>query len=390
MLFRQSVHWRERFSRRGSAGFATAAVLAAGGFVIPAAFAAVPQPAIDSVSLLGVRGAHAVAIGKRVIVTVRVRRATTCTFRAQHQPFSGLYLVRTVSCASGHARVTMPPVQNPYLMKANLIYTVRVGGRGGVVEKELTIVAAAAAPLTFTHPPRPTPTATQPAPTVAPQAPTVAPPARTPLPAPAAATPTLSPSTNWSGYEVGGGPFTAIAGTFNVPSLYATATETKTTEWVGIDGVSSESLIQAGVEERYDPWTNLVYTQAWWEILPAPETPILMSVTPGDQVTVAIDQVSGAHWQISVSDDTTGQRFVVDQTYRGPRTSAEWIVEASTATAFGNYVPAVTFGGLGITGTQTSVTEDILTQGNATVAVPSALTSDGFSVAYSKAQPKAP
>jgi hypothetical protein len=180
-----------------------------------------------------------------------------------------------------------------------------------------------------------------------------------------------------------------------VPNLVATPTETLTAEWVGIDGVWNSSLIQAGVTEVYDPSTNLVYTSAawgggaWWEILPAPSTPIpTMAVTPGDSVTVTIWQVSGSLWAIALIDNTTGQSFTTDQTYTGPGTSAEWIVEAptdattGTVDTLGDYSPPVTFSDLRMGGPETTLEADTMVQGGVVVSVPSELTSTGFTVSY--------
>jgi hypothetical protein len=167
-------------------------------------------------------------------------------------------------------------------------------------------------------------------------------------------------------------------------------------EWVGIDGWSNALLIQAGVNESPDPNNpNLFYIQPWWEILPAPSTPITtMSVAVGDQVTVTISQVSGTEWAIALTDNTNGQSFTTDQTYTGPGTSAEWIVEAPTVngsqTTLAPYSPEVDFSGLGFTGTQTTLTEVVMVQAAGQVSTPSALDSNGFNVAYGDVAPAAP
>jgi hypothetical protein len=215
-----------------------------------------------------------------------------------------------------------------------------------------------------------------------------------------AISPTSEVSGNWSGY-VADGNYTVVQGTFNVPSVPQSATSSHTAEWVGIDGASSAdpSLIQAGVEETYNAATNSFVTYAWWEILPAPETPIsslIVSPRAGDQMTITISQLSGSSWSIRVSDDTTGQVFSTTQSYSGPGTSAEWILEApssgatQTVLTLGAYTPNVTFSNLRFTGTQTSLTKVLMSQGGAIVSTPSALTSNGFTVAYASAAPSPP
>lgn len=205
-------------------------------------------------------------------------------------------------------------------------------------------------------------------------------------------------STNWSGYIENGGPFTAVAGTFNVPNLIAASGSTTAAEWVGVDGFSAAdpSLIQAGVTESYDPGTSLVRVHAWWEILPDAETPVALSVAPGNVITVTIGQVSAGLWGIRLTNDTTGQAFSTVQSYSGQGASAEWIVEAPTSAAtgatdtLGDYAPNVTFRNLGTTGAETSLDEVLMVQGDVTVSTPSALTPVGFTVAYGSAAPPPP
>ena len=219
-----------------------------------------------------------------------------------------------------------------------------------------------------------------------------------PIPSTTATLPTTSiASANWSGYELGDGPYTSVTGTFTVPDLAASGTATATAEWVGIDGATNTALIQAGVGETYDPSTNQVAIQAWWEILPAPETPITtIVVSPGDTVTVSIGQLSGTTWLIRVTDDTKGQSFSIDQVYTGPLSSAEWIVEAPTISStgtvatLGDYSPDVTFSGLGLSGSSLGTIAVIMEQGGFIVSVPSALTTSGFAVAYGSTAPAPP
>lgn len=204
-------------------------------------------------------------------------------------------------------------------------------------------------------------------------------------------------SANWSGYEVGDGPYTSVAGTFTVPSLASSSIDSAMAEWVGIDGAANSSLIQAGVGESFDPTTNEVLIQPWWEILPAPETPITsVAVAPGDTVTVAIGQSSASMWTIEVTNDTNRQSFATDQPYSGPLSSAEWIVEAPTVSSSGTvatlgaYSPNITFTGLQATGTSLGTTAVVMEQAGEVVSVPSALTAAGFTVAYGSTQPAAP
>ncbi len=354
----------------------------------PTSAAVTPHPAIVSVATGGVTPSHPGKIGTRVVLTVRVRAAVSCTFRAQHQPFSSFYLVRTLACTSGHASVAMPALENPSSKTEELVYRITVQGRGGVTQRQVTVAVAGK--------PKPTPPASTPTP------------APTPATVPATGVPAASPtallgSPNWSGYYVGGGPYTAVTGTFNVPVLASATTVTDVAAWVGIDGADNSSLIQAGVAEEYDPATSTVSEHAWWEILPQPETPIAVHVQPGDQITVTIGQVSGPLWEITITDDTSGQTFSTEQIYAGVGDSAEWIVEApaflapgstdpttATISTLGSYSPNITFSHLLVNGTETTLDAIAMIQNGSVVSAPSPLTADGFAVAYGSTPPPGP
>jgi hypothetical protein len=209
------------------------------------------------------------------------------------------------------------------------------------------------------------------------------------------AAPTAQYPSNWSGYAIGNGPYTYVSGTFNVPDLYESAYETTDSEWAGIDGLSNSDLIQAGVQEMYNPVTNLVYVMPWWEILPAAETPITgMSVLPGDSMTVTIGQLSGTMWAIELTNNTTGITFTIDETYTGPGSSVEWIVEATdvggSVSTLGDYTPNVNFTDLSLTGRQNVLYEEFMVQNEVQVSTPSTLTSSGFTIAYGDVAPSPP
>lgn len=217
----------------------------------------------------------------------------------------------------------------------------------------------------------------------------------------AAAVPASADATsgNWSGYYLEGSGFTGVSSTFTVPNVSAASTNTDTSEWIGIDGVSNANLIQAGVTEDYSVATNQIDIYAWWEILPAPSTRIsaaIVSPSPGDRVSISIGQQSVGLWSVRVSDDTIGQVFTISLSYNGPLTSAEWIVEAATSSltgdvlTLGQYAPNVVFTSPRYTGNETSTVSVQMVQGGVAVSTPSALSANGFSVAYGSSAPSPP
>jgi hypothetical protein len=121
-----------------------------------------------------------------------------------------------------------------------------------------------------------------------------------------------------------------VSGTWTVARSATSLDGTARCTWVGIGGVSSQDLIQAGTEA-----TNAlgrVRFRAWIETLPQPAHAVPLVVMPGDSVTVSIvEQSAGSGaWQISISNNTTGQRYQSSVTYPSSESSAEWIMEAPT------------------------------------------------------------
>ena len=201
-------------------------------------------------------------------------------------------------------------------------------------------------------------------------------------------------SANWSGYEANGGPFTAVSGTFVVPSVGSSSGTTYTAIWAGIDGSGNSYLIQAGIQVEYQPGSGMSVIP-WWEILPASETPITsMSVAVGDTVTVSIAEISSGSWSIGVADDTNGESFTTTQSYSGPGATAEWVVEQpqvnGSYSTLGDYSPDVAFTNLGYTGTPTSFDDLYMSDSGTVVSTPSPIDGKGFNVAYGATAPGYP
>jgi hypothetical protein len=146
-------------------------------------------------------------------------------------------------------------------------------------------------------------------------------------------------SENWSGYAVtpSASNITAVDSTFTVPSAGLVPPGFAAT-WTGIGGYNTSDLIQAGISENSEE-TGLIeggQYQAWYEILPADETPITgctgdssCTVDAGDTVTVDIQNVSSNTWNISIVDQGKWS-WDQDIPYPSSESSAEWILEAPT------------------------------------------------------------
>jgi hypothetical protein len=209
-------------------------------------------------------------------------------------------------------------------------------------------------------------------------------------------------SNNWSGYAATGGGYTGVTGTWTVPEPPTTGNFSSGATWVGIGGLSGHDLIQAGTNETVDG-AGTVHFQAWVETLPQASRPVQFTVSPGDSVTVSLDQQSSGLWLIAFKNNTTGQAYQTTLQYDSSLSSAEWVEEAPSVSR--GIVPLDNFGTVEFTGGsavkngKTTTMQEIgaapikmVDANGRTLAAPSALTADGqgFSVSRTDVVPAAP
>jgi len=151
-------------------------------------------------------------------------------------------------------------------------------------------------------------------------------------------------SQNWSGYSATGGTFTAVSGTWTVPQFTPDSPAGADAAWVGIGGVNTRDLIQAGTQQTVSGSGSTQY-QAWVETLPQASHPVPLAVHSGDSVSVNISLVPQTQnqWLVAFKNNTTGQSYQVTETYASSMSSAEWIQEAPSA-ARGRQIPLDNFG----------------------------------------------
>jgi hypothetical protein len=149
-------------------------------------------------------------------------------------------------------------------------------------------------------------------------------------------------SRNWSGYTATGGKFTAVSGTWTVPDVTSSTAPGTDAAWVGIGGVNSHDLIQAGTQESSTGSGHSQY-QAWVEMLPQYSQPVPLAVHPGDSVSVSIAQQSGSNWKIDFTNNTTGSKYSDAVQYDSSLSSAEWVEEAPSS-GRGSVLPLDNFG----------------------------------------------
>jgi hypothetical protein len=144
-------------------------------------------------------------------------------------------------------------------------------------------------------------------------------------------------SGNWSGYAALGGGFSAVSGSWTVPSVTCTGgATTYSSQWIGIDGYSSDTVEQDGTGASCQAGTP--YYNAWYEMYgdeavnDGYEVPLSSSsypVSPGDAMIASVS-FSGSKWTLAIADTTRAWNYSVEivQPAQPPaRSSAEWIVE---------------------------------------------------------------
>src|SRR5689334_19808404 len=95
-------------------------------------------------------------------------------------------------------------------------------------------------------------------------------------------------SQNWAGWSNFAGlpllpkpgAVSYVTGEWTVPTLNCAGDDADSSIWVGIDGMTTQTVEQIGTEQ--DCVAGKPVYKAWWETYPSPKTPISMAVKPGD------------------------------------------------------------------------------------------------------------
>jgi hypothetical protein len=149
-------------------------------------------------------------------------------------------------------------------------------------------------------------------------------------------------SNNWSGYGISGGTYTAVQGTWIVPSVsyqsYSGSPKVEASStWIGIGGQDGDStLIQTGTMQVAEPSGETEYF-AWYEVLPDTEVPISPKQYPvkaGDTITASIKCTAAcgsyalSTWALTLTNAKRWpQPYSITLQYASSLTSVEWIVE---------------------------------------------------------------
>jgi hypothetical protein len=208
----------------------------------------------------------------------------------------------------------------------------------------------------------------------------------------------INTSQNWSGYAATGGTYTAVNGSWVVPQFNQSSAAGADAAWVGIGGVNTRDLIQAGTQQTVSGSGSTQY-EAWVETLPQASHPVPLTINPGDSVSISItlQPQSKDQWLVAFKNNTTGQTFQVTETYTSSMSSAEWIEEAPSALR-GRQLPLDNFGKIDFSGGSTVKDGQTVSiggsgakaitmsgRGGQTLATPSTLGTDGASFTVTRA-----
>jgi hypothetical protein len=189
---------------------------------------------------------------------------------------------------------------------------------------------------------------------------------------------------NWSGYAIGnyqtGQSYTSASATWVVPTVAFGQTTSGTAEqysatWVGVGGFcmnalctrADRTLIQLGTEQDVSS-SNVTSYSAWYEMLPQAPVAIPVTISPGDNIAASLQCVSPCSakktqvWQLTLTNNSTGQTWSNNFNYRSSLASADWIEEAPVSSSV---LPLADFNVVGISPYLSSEPANLLTSANA-------------------------
>jgi hypothetical protein len=114
-----------------------------------------------------------------------------------------------------------------------------------------------------------------------------------------------------------------------VPSLSPSASSNQnaySSTWIGLDGDSSKTVEQIGIEQDYINGKAVYY--AWYEMYPKALVKLDLVIQPGDTINAEVKYLGNNTYELSLHDGA--QSFTTDIVSAKPiRSSAEWIEEST-------------------------------------------------------------
>jgi len=184
---------------------------------------------------------------------------------------------------------------------------------------------------------------------------------------------------NWSGYilphYLTKKSYTAGQATWTVPTVTYDGVEAASASWIGIGGFCTNkkctavdrTLIQLGTEQDAISDGGISY-YAWYEILPAEESPTPLEVNPGDVITASLScegDCEDNQWTLAMTNETTSETWSHTITYESSELSLEVIQEAPSDLS--SVLPLADFGTITFSGTTANSVRANLSRGDRVV-----------------------
>jgi hypothetical protein len=160
-----------------------------------------------------------------------------------------------------------------------------------------------------------------------------------PLAGPAAvtaATAAGAESASWAGYYLSGasGAFSSVSASWTVPAAACTSGSQDADFWVGLDGVSSDSVEQIGLEADCASGSATYF--GWYEMYPA--NPVIFSnvIGPGDALSASVTVSGTKTYTLVLADATQCWTKTVTKSQAGLARSSAEIVTSGPGAAGGS------------------------------------------------------
>jgi ABC-type sugar transport system substrate-binding protein len=145
-----------------------------------------------------------------------------------------------------------------------------------------------------------------------------------------------STASDWAGYAATGATYTSVSAGWDEPRLTCTQTDSSAAFWVGLDGMSSDTVEQAGTEAECV--SGRAEYAAWYEFYPQIPVTLAGTVSAGDAMSVTVSSTAGDVFTVTVKDTTAGWSSTTKHTFtEAARSSAEVVAEVPTS---GGVLPA--------------------------------------------------
>lgn len=189
-------------------------------------------------------------------------------------------------------------------------------------------------------------------------------------------------SGGWYGYAVTGSTYTSVTGNWNVPTTPCTSGSSTSAIWVGLDGYSSSSVEQTGID--FGCSNGKAQDQGWYEMYPAAPVFFANPIQPGDSISAGVTFNGGSSYTLTLSDTTQGWQHTVHASLAGAlRSSAEAVVEDPSDVVF----TPIHFTGVTVDGSALGSLDPVKITGGDDRIVVSPVSGSSFSVSWGVINP---